>query len=127
MFFLTRHIFVKKFQRLFLSEPEQAEAAMTCLNKIGSLLCDNIPTEEHSGFMLVRHYYVVVTLLFTLEQLLQRIHRSKVSMLTVQPEDAKSKCVLLNEKQQEFIINYQIACSGSLYSGKHLTTLLKLF
>ena len=41
-------------------------------------------------------------------------------MQTVRPEDAKNKCVLLNEKLQEFIINYQMACSGSLYFGTTL-------
>ena len=41
-------------------------------------------------------------------------------MQTVLPEKAKSKCVLLNEKLQEFVTNYQMACSGSLYSGRML-------
>ena len=52
--------------------------------------------------------------------ILQGIHRTKFSVQTVLPKNAKSKCVLLNEKLQEFVINYQMACSGTLYSGRIL-------
>lgn len=88
---------------------------MACQDKIGVILRGSISTEEYSRYILVRLYCLKQSVMKL--NILQGIRRSKLSTQTVLPEDAKSKCVLLNEKLQEFVIKYQMACSESLNSG----------
>ena len=44
--------------------------------------------------------------------LIKGLQRSRLSVQSMQPRDAKTNCSLLNDKLQEYVTNYWIACGG---------------
>ena len=44
--------------------------------------------------------------------LIKGLQRSRLSVQSMQPGDVKNNCALLNDKLQEYVTNYWIACGG---------------